>query len=125
MMTTLSKMFSKASRPESTEEGKPNILAAQSQPERYEKQEKSEKHEKQEKQAPEKYEKREKRGAGNAGAIIAGLVLIIVGAVIFVAIWYNISIPWWPIFLILAGIAIIVYGVMATAARHRSPPPPP
>jgi F0F1-type ATP synthase assembly protein I len=110
---------------------KPKVLQAQSQPERYEKHEKGEKHEKhekqekQEKQAPEKYEKHEKRGIGFASAIIAGILLIILGVVIFLAILYNVSIPWGPIFLILAGIVIIVYGIMATSARRRSPPPPP
>ena len=134
MMTALSKTFSIAREGEPLGEEKPKVLQAQSQPERYEKHEKGEKHEKyekqekhekHEKQAPEKYEKHEKRGMGVAGAMIVGLVLIILGVIIFLAIWYNISVPAWPVFLIVVGIAIIVYGVMATSARRRSPPPPP
>ena len=126
-MTALLKALWMAEGRETVEE-KPKVLQAQSQPDRYEKHEKGEKHEKhekQEKQVPEKYEKHEKRGIGFASAIIAGILLIILGVVIFLAILYNISIPWGPIFLILAGIVIIVYGVVATSARRRSPPPPP
>jgi F0F1-type ATP synthase assembly protein I len=127
MMIALIKALRIAKDEEPVKE-KPKVLQAQSRPERYEKHEKGEKHEKhekQEKQAPEKYEKHEKRGIGFASAIIAGILLIILGVVIFLAILYNVSIPWGPIFLILAGIVIIAYGVMATSARRRSPLPPP
>jgi Flp pilus assembly protein TadB len=129
MATALLRMSSRAKEEQREEEEKPKILAVRYQAERYEKhekgekQEKKEKQEKHEKQTPEKYEKHEKRGMGVAGAIIAGLLLIILGVIIFLRILYP-SVLWWPIFLILVGIAIIVYGIMVTAAMHRSPKPP-
>jgi F0F1-type ATP synthase assembly protein I len=123
MATVLSKASSKAKKEQPEEEEKPKAPEAQPQTERYEKHEKGEKQEKHEKQAPEKHEKHEKRGMGVTGAIIAGTLLIILGVIILLQIWYP-SVPWWPILLILAGIAIIVYGIMATSAMRKSPRPP-
>ena len=58
------------------------------------------------------------------GSMIAGALLVVIGVIIFLAEWYNVSVPWWPIFLVLVGIAIIVYAVIATSAKRRSPAPP-
>ena len=96
--------------------------------ERYEKQEKGEKHEKQEKhekEGPEKGEKHEKRGMGIWGPILAGILLIAFGIIIFLANWYGVpNYLWWPIFLVILGIAVIIYAIFATSMMRRNPSPP-
>lgn len=98
--------------------------------ERYEKQEKDEKHEKhekqekQEKEVSEKSEKHEKKGLGIWGSVLAGILLVVFGIIILLAEWYGVpSWLWWPIFLIMAGIAVVIYVIVATVAMRRSPPP--
>lgn len=123
----MSKASSKAKEEEPKEEEQPKTPAAPPKTERYEKQEKGEKHEKQEKhekESPEKGEKHEKRGVGVWGAVLAGLLLVILGTLVFLVNWYNVSFPWWPVFLILVGVIIIVYAVIATSTMRRSPSPP-
>lgn len=98
----------------------------------HEKQEKSEKHEKREKQEkhekqqPEKQEKHEKRGMGVWGPILAGVLLIAFGFIIFLANYYSVpDYLWWPIFLVIVGVAVIIYAIFATSMMRRSPTPPP
>jgi len=101
--------------------------------ERYEKQEKAEKHEKHEKhekqekyekQGYEKGEKHEKRGWGLWGAIFGGILLIFFGFAVFFASYYGVpGWIWWPIFLIIVGIAVLVYFIAATTMTRRSPSP--
>lgn len=122
----MSKVSSKTKEEEPKEE-QPKTPVAPSRTERYEKQEKGEKHEKHEKhekKSPEKSEKHEKRGIGIWGSVLAGVLLVILGMTVFLADWYKVSIPWWPVGLISVGIIIIVYAVIATSAMRRSPQPP-
>lgn len=123
----------KAKEEESKEEEKPKTAEAPPRAERYEKQEKGEKHEKHEKhekqekhekEAPEKHEKHEKTEIGIWGSIIAGILVVALGVVIFLVRWHGIPELWWPIFLVMVGIAIIVYAIIATSAMRRSPQPP-
>jgi F0F1-type ATP synthase assembly protein I len=127
MVARVSKASSKTKEEEPKEEEQPKTPVAPSRTERNEKQEKDEKHEKHEKhekESPEKGEKHEKRGIGIWGSVLAGVLLVILGMTVFLADWYKVSIPWWPVFLIFVGIMIIVYAVIATSAMRRSPRPP-
>jgi len=89
-------------------------------PYRAEKGEKTEKSEKEEKM--EKTEKYEKREVGFMGPLIGGLILVCLGSLFYLAVagllrFQNI----WPLFLIVAGILIIVgiiYGVIMAARRQ-------
>ncbi len=92
-------------------------------PQRAEKSEKGEKREKQ--QQPEKGEKQEKGGtSGFIGFLIAGLVLVLLGAIA-----YSSAVGWLsgnfvgPVVLVIIGVVIIVAGVyVATMAKRRYPP---
>jgi len=92
--------------------------------EKHEKGEKREKGEKHEKGEYEKGEKHEKRGFGVWGSVIAGLLLIVFGVLAYLVNVYGLQYLWWPIFLIVIGVAIIAYAFVITSARRRSPPPP-
>ena len=92
--------------------------------EKYEKHEKGEKQEKHEKGEHEKGEKHEKSGIGVMGSMIAGVLIIAFGVIIFLARWYSVPELGWPIFLVIAGIAIILFALFALTARRRSPAPP-
>jgi cation transport ATPase len=127
MVTTVSKASSKAK-----EEETPKTSETQPRAERYEKQEKGEKHEKNERQekhekgTPEKYEKHEKRGVGILGSVIAGILLVVFGVLILLINTYNISADLgWPIFLVIVGIAVILYVIFAASTMRRNPSPPP
>ena len=78
--------------------------------------EKSEKHEKREK--TEKYEKRE---YGFIGPLIGGLILLFIGAALYLdTIHYNPNVLW-ALFFVLIGALIIVggiYGVIMAGRRH-------
>jgi len=100
-------------------------------PERYrsekaEKQEKSEKHEKEEKmekgEQPEKYEKKE---FGILGPLIGGVILILVGFMIYLTVTGILEMrSIFPIFLIIiGGIIIIGVAIGAVVAGRRSPTP--
>jgi cation transport ATPase len=92
--------------------------------EKREKQEKHEKHEKQEKQGYEKGEKHEKRGWSIWGSVLGGILLIFFGVAILFADYYSVpSWIWWPIFLIIIGIAIMIYVIAATSMTRRTPRP--
>ena len=81
----------------------------------YEKQEKREK--------GEKREKREKGGPAWRGPLIAGLVLIILGAILYLQTrGILISDEVWPVFLIVIGIILIVFVATGMSrARTRNP----
>lgn len=85
--------------------------------------EKQEKHEKQEK--GEKGEKHEKGEAGHLWALIAGLIILTIGAVSLISTYLNLPDPWrGAFFLVIIGVVIVVvaiYGV--TSASRRSPRP--
>ena len=78
--------------------------------------EKSEKHEKHEK--GEKYEKRE---YGFIGPLIGGVILLFIGAALYLsAIHYNVALLW-ALFFVLIGVLIIVgsiYGIIMAGRRH-------
>ena len=90
---------------------------------RSEKSEKGEKREKEEK--GEKTEKHEKREFGILGPLIGGLILILVGFMLYLAVtgylrWQVI----WPLFIIIVGVVIIVgavYGAITAARRQPRP----
>ncbi len=94
---------------------------------RNEKGEKSEKGEKKEKQEPEKGEKQEKGEYGYVGWLVGGLILIIIGSVAFVRIFYPDVFSTGfdtALVLLLIGIIIIVAAVyLTTMARKRNPTP--
>ena len=78
----------------------------------YEKQEKREKGEKQ--------EKREKGGPAWRGPLIGGLVLVIIGAILFLQTRGIFISDWvWPLFLIVVGIILII-SVAAEMSRART-----
>jgi F0F1-type ATP synthase assembly protein I len=85
--------------------------------------EKYEKHEKQEKaEKAEKTEKHEKGEASRFWALIAGLIIIVLGATSLMATLFNIDSG--PFFLIIVGILIIIFAIYgATRATRRSPRP--
>jgi len=89
--------------------------------EKYEKHEKGEKQEKHEKGEHEKGEKHEKSGIGVMGSMIAGVLIIAFGVIIFLSRWYSVPELGWPIFLVIAGIAIILFALFASTAKRRSP----
>jgi uncharacterized Zn finger protein (UPF0148 family) len=93
---------------------------------RNEKAEKQEKGEKQEKREPEKGEKHEKGQFGFIGWLIGGLILIALGAMAFLSVYYNFVnlAAAWAIFLLVIGIIIIIAAIyFATTAKKRSPSP--
>ena len=83
--------------------------------------EKAEKEEKREK--AEKYEKRE---FGYVGPFVGGVILIFLGVMFYLAAIDRIQVrDWGPIFLIVVGIIIVVFGLYAAfIAAERSPKPP-
>jgi hypothetical protein len=90
---------------------------------RNEKGEKNERNEKREKE--EKGEKHEKRGPyGFIGPLIGGLVLIFIGLVAFVNIYYpNSGGLIWAFFFMLIGVLVILGAIYGTSmARRRYPP---
>jgi len=93
---------------------------------RGEKAEKQEKGEKQEKQEPEKGEKYEKGEFGFMGWLIGGLILIVIGAMAFLNVYYHFvtTALGWALFLLVIGVIIIVVAVyFAVTAKKRSPSP--
>jgi len=78
--------------------------------------EKSEKHEKQEKS-----EKHEKHEYGFMGPLIGGLILLFIGAALYLsATGYNVAVLW-ALFFVLIGVLIIVggiYGAIMAGRRH-------
>jgi uncharacterized Zn finger protein (UPF0148 family) len=78
--------------------------------------EKSEKHEKREKN--EKYEKHE---YGFMGPLIGGLILLFIGAALYLnAIHYDVAVLW-ALFFVLIGVLVVVasiYGVIMAGRRH-------
>lgn len=109
--------------------GTPLKVARAPAPYRAEKGEKTEKREKEEKREKtekmEKTEKYESREVGFMGPLIGGLILICLGSLFYLTVagllrFQNI----WPLFLIVAGILIIVgivYGmIMATRRQPRT-----
>lgn len=94
--------------------------------EKAEKQEKGEKQEKHEKQESEKGEKHEKGEFGFIGWLIGGLVLIFIGAMAFLNVYYhfaNTAVGWALILLVIGVIIIIAAIYFAMTARKRSPHP--
>ncbi len=86
--------------------------------------EKAEKGEKNEKNEPEKGEKHEKGRFGFVGFLIAGLVLVLLGAIAYydVTIGLPSSRLTGPAILLIIGICIIIVGVYAaTMAKRRYP----
>jgi uncharacterized membrane protein YvbJ len=95
-------------------------------PRRDEKAEKHEKREKQEKREPERAEKHEKGEYSFIGWLIGGLILIFIGAMAFLNIYYNFVTPLmgWALFLLVIGVIIIIAAIyFATTAKKRSPSP--
>ena len=78
--------------------------------------EKSERHEKREKN--EKYEKHE---YGFMGPLIGGVILLFIGAALYLnSINYNVAVLW-ALFFVLIGVLIVVasiYGVIMASRRH-------
>ena len=78
--------------------------------------EKSEKHEKHE-----KGEKHEKHEYGFMGSLIGGMIVLFIGAALYLsATGYNVAVLW-ALFFVLIGVLIIVggiYGVIVAARRH-------
>jgi uncharacterized membrane protein YvbJ len=96
-------------------------------PARMEKAEKEEKREKEEKgEKAEKTEKHEKRESGYVGPLVGGVILIIVGIMLYLATVSPMYMhDWGPVFLIMVGIIILIFGLYATLiAAKRSPRPP-
>jgi predicted lipid-binding transport protein (Tim44 family) len=93
-------------------------------PERYEKYEKREK-EAEKREKGEKGEKHEKEATGYMGPVIGGLILILLGFMFYLMTLGMVRAAHvWPIFLLIVGVIIIVFGVYAaTTARRRSPRP--
>lgn len=94
---------------------------------RREKAEKEEKREKQEKgEKVEKAEKYEKREFGYVGPLVGGVILIFVGVMSYLVAIGRIHVrDWGPVFLIVVGIIILVFGFYAAfVAAKRSPRPP-
>jgi len=90
---------------------------------RHEKEEKSEKgEEKGEKH--EKREKHEKHEYGFMGPLIGGVILLFIGAALYLnVIGYNMAVLW-ALFFVLIGVLIIVggiYGVIMAGRRHPRP----
>jgi uncharacterized membrane protein len=91
-----------------------------------EKEEKREKDEKQEKgEKGEKAEKQEKGETSRFWAFAGGLILMILGIVSFVTIFFNVREPWrGASFLVVLGVFIVVVALYgAVKASQRSPRP--
>jgi F0F1-type ATP synthase assembly protein I len=92
--------------------------------EKGEKQEKNEKNEKQEKmEKGEQHEKYEKQGYNVFGPLVGGIILIIIGFALYLAVTGAINFSsFFPIILIIIG-AIIILGVIlgAVTANKRNP----
>jgi uncharacterized membrane protein YvbJ len=93
---------------------------------RDEKAEKQEKGEKQEKQESEKGEKHEKGEYGFVGWLIGGLILIVLGVMAYLSVYYsfmNLAVAW-ALFLLIIGVIIIIVAIyFATKVKKRSPKP--
>jgi len=93
---------------------------------RDEKAEKSEKGEKQEKQGSEKAEKHEKGEFAFVSWLIGGLILIFIGALAFLNVYYHFvnTAMGWALFLLVIGVIIIIAAIyFAMSVRKRSPKP--
>ena len=94
--------------------------------EKSEKQEKQEKHEKEEKmEKGEQQEKYEKQEYGVLGPLVGGVILILVGFLLYLGVSGVIDISSiWPVFLIIIG-AMVILGVAvgAVMARKKNPRP--
>lgn len=93
---------------------------------RNEKAEKQEKGEKQEKQEPEKSEKHEKGEFGFVGWLIGGLILILIGVMAFLNVYYHFvtTALGWALILVVVGVIIIIAAIyFAMTARKRTPSP--
>lgn len=93
---------------------------------RDEKAEKQKKGEKNEKQESEKGEKHEKGEFGFVGWLIGGLILIVLGVMAYLSVYYNfvnLAVAW-ALFLLAIGVIIIIVAIyFATKAKKRSPKP--
>ena len=85
-----------------------------------------EKHEKQEKQEKgEKAEKHEKGETSSYWALIAGLIILAIGAVSLTATFFDIRDPWrGAFFLVAIGIVIIIVAIYGTVTASRRSPRP-
>jgi uncharacterized membrane protein YvbJ len=92
----------------------------------HEKEEKHEKGEKQEKgEKGEKGEKHEKGETSRFWALVGGMMLVILGVVSFVTIFFNVAEPWrGASFLVILGAFIIIvalYGAIKASQRNPRP----
>jgi cation transport ATPase len=89
----------------------------------HEKGEKGEKNEKEEKD--EKSEKQEKSETSRLWALVGGIMLVILGAMSFATIYFDIADPWrGAFFLVIVGAFIIIvalYGAVKASKRNPQP----
>jgi len=58
------------------------------------------------------------RRRGALATLILGLIIIFIGFLYLVSVLYDVSIPWWPIILILLGVYILARGIIRSR-RYR------
>ena len=93
--------------------------------EKAEKHEKREKEEKEKREKKEKTEKHEKREFGYIGSLIGGLILIFVGLMFYFAVTRMFpGEAFWPFFIVIIGLVIIVGAVYAAIITSRRYPEP-
>ncbi|MGF3522056.1 MAG: hypothetical protein ACQXXJ_03040 [Candidatus Bathyarchaeia archaeon] len=57
-------------------------------------------------------EMRHHRHRAGAGALMAGLIIIILGFIFLISDVWNINIPWWPLVIIAVGVWLVARSVM-------------
>ena len=63
-------------------------------------------------------ETRHHRQGTGTGALIAGVIIIIIGFSFLISEVYNINIPWWPLAIIAVGIWFLARAVMRQQRRY-------
>jgi uncharacterized membrane protein YvbJ len=105
---------------------RPTIMSETNLSEKAEKQEKQEKNEKEEKmEKGEQQEKYEKQEFGVLGPLIGGVILILVGFILYLTVSGNLDLrSFFPFILIIIG-AIVMVGVIMSAVKARGKNPRP
>lgn len=58
------------------------------------------------------HERDYRRGGGGIAALIIGIIVIVIGTSFLISEVYGVSIPWWPIVVIIVGVWLLLRAVI-------------